>query len=228
LTDRRRPIITAAIIPARGGSIGIKDKNISNLGGRPLIEYALDFCHSTAEIDLVAVSTDSEAIKSVVLKAYPDTLIIDRPENLSGAFSTSEEALIHATKIIETDFNDLEKIVFVQATSPLTKSSDLSRLIKLLEDNDSACFYIDDYCVFLDLDEKSIAEPRVPRQKREPRKREVGNAWAFKKDTFLKYGTRLHGKIGMCKISDIQSLEIDENDDLLLINAVMSSKNWNQ
>ena len=47
-----------ALVPARGGSKGIKRKNITTLGGRPLIEYTIEAALSSKYIDAVIVSTD--------------------------------------------------------------------------------------------------------------------------------------------------------------------------
>ncbi len=55
-----------AIIPARGGSKRIKDKNIADFCGRPMISYALDAARESELFDVIHVSTDSEQIASVV------------------------------------------------------------------------------------------------------------------------------------------------------------------
>ena len=57
-----------AFIPARGGSKGIKDKNIRKLGGKPLIAWPIETALSTPEIDRVIVSTDSEEIAKIAQK----------------------------------------------------------------------------------------------------------------------------------------------------------------
>lgn len=49
-----------AIIPARSGSKGLKDKNIKELCGRPLMAYSIEAAHRSGQFDEVMVSTDSE------------------------------------------------------------------------------------------------------------------------------------------------------------------------
>ena len=212
---------TAAIIPARGGSKGIKNKNIVHLAGRPLIYYALQTCFETDEIDTVIVSTDSENIAKTVLKQFPDVVIINRPKNISGDSSTSEEVILHAIGELEKDNENIENIVFVQATSPLTSSLDISNLLKLLINHDSAGFYIDDYGFFES--QHDLTVPRLPRQERIPLKREVGNAWAFDKEMFKKNKCRLFGNYALCKIERPKDLEIDDYDDLLLIDCILKT-----
>jgi len=213
-----------AIIPARGGSKGIKDKNIISVSGKPLIYYSLEACMNAKEIDVTVVTTDSDLIKSVVLNKYPDTVIIQRPDFLSNDTATSEEALLHAIPLLQKDYESIDKIVFVQATSPLTSSLDLSNLLDNLSYFDSSVFYVDDFCTFFDFesDVDLMKKPRKPRQERTPRRREVGNAWAFRADDFMKYKARLFGNIGLCKIESPRDFEIDEPSDLLVIEAIMS------
>ena len=208
-----------AIIPARGGSVGIPDKNIINLNGNPLIYYTLQACYDTTEIDQVVVTTDSDKIASIVSKLFPKTIIVKRPASLADNISTSEEALLHCIKEIDKQIDGIENIVFVQATSPLTDSTDLSRLIAALRDHDSAAFYIEDYGFFFDYHDMTL--PRIPRQGREPLKRECGNAWAFNKDGFLASKSRLFGRIDLCNIEHPREVEIDEPEDLISVSCLM-------
>jgi len=54
-----------AIIPARGGSKGIPKKNITDLGGLPLIAYSIAACQLAHNIDRIIVSTDDEEIAKI-------------------------------------------------------------------------------------------------------------------------------------------------------------------
>ena len=54
-----------AIIPARAGSKGIKDKNIKNLKGKPLISYTIEEAKKSKQIDKLIVSTDSKEISDI-------------------------------------------------------------------------------------------------------------------------------------------------------------------
>lgn len=54
-----------ALIPARGGSKGIKDKNIISLAGKPLIAYSIEAAKKSKYIDSIVVTTDSEKIAEV-------------------------------------------------------------------------------------------------------------------------------------------------------------------
>jgi CMP-N,N'-diacetyllegionaminic acid synthase len=83
-----------AVIPARGGSQGVKRKNIRPLGGRPLLVWTIDQAKQVTAIDLVVVSTDDPEIKQVAEAA--GVRVVDRPAELATATASTESALLHA------------------------------------------------------------------------------------------------------------------------------------
>jgi N-acylneuraminate cytidylyltransferase len=210
-----------AIIPLRGGSKGIKNKNIVELHGKPLLFYTLKSCFDCDEIDYVAITTDSEEIANVAQKLYPDVLIVQRPNKLASDTATSEDALTHAILELDRLINNIENILFVQATSPLSTSTDFASLLRLLSCYDSGMFYTEDYGHFVEI--HNLKKARLPRQKRTPLKREAGNAWSFKKEGFLKEKVRTFGNIGLIKMDFLRTYEIDEIEDLYLVEALMLS-----
>jgi CMP-N,N'-diacetyllegionaminic acid synthase len=210
-----------AIIPARGGSKEIENKNIIDINGKPLICHSLKACFECKSIDYVAVSTDSDEISKVVREYYPDTIIIKRPFVLATDLATSEGAILHAIDILEKKISKIKNIIFVQATSPLSLPNDFSRMILMLEEFDSVAFYIDDFGFFFDVHDMSI--PRQPRQLRTPLKREVGNAWAFDKNEFKVHKSRLFGNIGYEKIDPPRHLEIDTISDIFMIESILNN-----
>ena len=83
-----------AIIPARGGSKGVKLKNLYPLCGRPLLAYTADVVHQAEYFDRAVVSTDHEEIAHV---ARENTLsVVHRPEELSGDRIGDWDVLHHA------------------------------------------------------------------------------------------------------------------------------------
>ena len=99
---------TVALIPARGGSKGVQNKNIRLLNDEPLIFYSITAA-KYSNVDEVWVSTDSGAIKSASLSV--GAKVIDRPKELAGDNSRSEDALLHFCESEEFD-----RLVFIQAT----------------------------------------------------------------------------------------------------------------
>jgi len=104
-----------AIIPARGGSKRLPNKNILLLGGIPLIAHSILYAqNNSALIDEIYVSTDDPAIKKIALEY--GAKVIDRPENLSGDLEPTASSLKHVLESIE---GTVDNVVLLQATNPL-------------------------------------------------------------------------------------------------------------
>jgi len=107
---------TIAIIPARGGSKRIPEKNIQALGDLSLIEHSIIYAKENKEIiDEVYVSTDNDAIKQIALDF--GVKVIDRPESISGDLEPTVSALKHVLENI--DSKEIENVVLLQPTNPL-------------------------------------------------------------------------------------------------------------
>ena len=91
-----------ALIPARSGSKGIKDKNIKYLGNKPLIGWAIEQCFKSKVFSKIYISTDSKKY-SEIAKKYGPVEIIMRPKKISKDKSTDYEMIKHAIKIVCRD-----------------------------------------------------------------------------------------------------------------------------
>lgn len=100
-----------AVIPARGGSKGIKNKNLKILKKKPLIYWSIKSAKESKLIQNFFVSTESQRIKNVALKY--GSMVIDRPKSLSKDRSKTIEVIKHAIKITKADI-----VVCLQPTSP--------------------------------------------------------------------------------------------------------------
>lgn len=106
---------TIAIIPARGGSKRLPDKNILLLGNYPLLVHSILFAQANSEIiDEVYVSTNEEKIKEIALQY--GAKVIDRPTEISGDFEPTISALKHVLESIE---EQIENVILLQPTNPL-------------------------------------------------------------------------------------------------------------
>ena len=122
---------------ARGGSKGIKDKNLVKIKGKPLIYYTIKEAKKTKEITNYIVSTDSSKIKKVAEK-YKVKVPFLRPKKFSQDSSSSASALKHALIECEKIFNKkFDYVVELMATNPLKKASDIKNIIKILLKNKS-------------------------------------------------------------------------------------------
>jgi N-acylneuraminate cytidylyltransferase len=108
-----------AIIPARSGSKGIKDKNLASLGGHPLIAYSIAAAKLVRRIDRVLISTDSERYAEAGRQYGADVPFL-RPAELSGDASTDADFMRHAMQWVAQNEGDLpEYWVHLRPTTPL-------------------------------------------------------------------------------------------------------------
>ena len=108
-----------AIIPARGGSKGLKGKNIAPINGVPLLAYSIQAAQKSKYVDLCVVSSDCPRILELA-KAY-DSEVIQRPAQLAGDSANSECVVEHVISY----FPDFDLILLLQPTSPLRSSRDI-------------------------------------------------------------------------------------------------------
>ena len=104
---------TIAIIPARGGSKRLPNKNLMLLNGTPLLAHSILFAQKHSFIDAVYVTTDDANIKNCALEY--GAIVIDRPEALSGDFEPTISALKHVLEQIAP----VENVILLQSTNPL-------------------------------------------------------------------------------------------------------------
>lgn len=119
------------VIPARGGSKGIPDKNIRLLDGKPLISYAINAAKDSGIFDIIVTSTDSDRIASVA-EVY-GSQIIKRPPELATDNSLVADTMIHALNQIQKH----DYVVLLEATSPLLIGRDLMMAAKKLIDSNT-------------------------------------------------------------------------------------------
>lgn len=110
-----------AIIPARGGSKRLPNKNILDLGGIPLLAHSIRYALSCGLIDEVYVTTDSAEIKRVAQEF--GAKVIDRPQVLSGDLEPTVSALKH---VLQTIGGGVDNVILLQPTNPLRPENLLS------------------------------------------------------------------------------------------------------
>lgn len=122
------------IIPARGGSKGIPHKNIKELGGKPLICYAIDVARGFTIDDNICVTTDDDAIIKVV-EDYGLNVPFKRPEYLATDNAGTNGVLLHALDYYEQNGCKIDYIVLLQATSPFRRLEDVVGAVNLYDDS---------------------------------------------------------------------------------------------
>ena len=119
-----------ALIPARGGSKGIPQKNIIDLAGKPLISYTIEAANNSKYIDSVVVSTDSDEIAEVAAK-YGARIPFMRGTDISGDTSKSIDVVIDAIQKLNDKGEHFDVLIFLQPTSPLRTTEDIDISLEL-------------------------------------------------------------------------------------------------
>lgn len=119
-----------ALIPARGGSKGIKDKNIVDVCGKPLIAYSIDVAKNSKYVDDVVITTDSERIKEVAEKYGADVPFL-RPAELASDNSKTIDAVIHAVNTLKEFGRNYDILLLLQPTCPLRTTEDIDNSLEL-------------------------------------------------------------------------------------------------
>ena len=209
-----------SVILARGGSKGIPSKNIIDLNGKPLISYTIQ-ASQKSNVDSTWVSTDCPKIKEISKKINAN--VIDRPKEISGDFSKSEEALLHFSKKIDFDI-----LVFIQPTSPLLKSEDINQGIKLLLNDDkcSSVFsvYKQHWLPKWSLDIETLnwdIKNRPMRQEVNEEYIENGAFYITRKSDLLTSKLRYSGTKKVVVMPYLRSFQVDTLDDLNLIKGLL-------
>ena len=130
-----------AIIPARGGSKGLPNKNLRLLNGKPLICYTIEIALSCSYITHVLVSTDSEEIAEVARKAGAWVPSL-RPDELATDMATSIDVYLYTLDLLKMDYSlNFDSFIVLQPTSPLRTLNDVYKSIDIFNVIDLLTFY---------------------------------------------------------------------------------------
>ena len=123
-----------ALIPARFGSERIKDKNIINLFGHPLIAYAINAAIKTKIFDKILVSTDSLKYKKIAEK-YGAEIPFLRPKKISKSFSSDYEWVNYTLKKLEKNDQKFTHFFILRPTNPLRSHNTICNAWNIFKKN---------------------------------------------------------------------------------------------
>ncbi|MFF3437401.1 N-acetylneuraminate synthase family protein [Streptosporangium sp. NPDC002721] len=209
-----------AVVPARGGSVGVPLKNLAAVGGSPLVARAVRACVRAELVDEVVVSTDHEGIAEAARAA--GATVIDRPEELSGSTASSESAVLHALDHVS---EVPEVVILVQCTSAFIDPADLdSAISKVLDGSADVVFSGLETHEFLwsssgaGVNHDPSHRPR--RQDREPHFRETGAFYVMRTAGLRENGHRFFGAVAVQQVPSRHAIEIDTPEDLEIVRAL--------
>ncbi len=126
-----------AVIPARGGSKRIPQKNIKMFAGKPMIAHSIEMALASKLFDRVIVSTDDEEIANVA-REFGAEVPFMRPDELSNDYAATTEVVAHATQWALSQGIALDAVCCIYATAPFIQKADLIRGWEVLNSNDWA------------------------------------------------------------------------------------------
>ena len=208
-----------SLIPARGGSKRLPDKNIRVMCSKPLIAHSIVTSKLCNQINETWVSTNCPKIVAVSKEA--GALVLKRPKELCTDTATSEEALLHFAERVEFDI-----LVFIQATSPLTVFRDIEKGLSYVTEGkaDSVVAVMEDNRFYWDVNRRPVNYDPLNRprtQDKEKWYKETGAFYITTRDALLKSKCRISGKIEFAIMPESRSFEVDTMEDFELIESMM-------
>ncbi|MEK9657113.1 MAG: acylneuraminate cytidylyltransferase family protein [bacterium] len=216
-----------AIIPARGGSKGIKYKNRKLLNGKPLIQYTIEAAQQSI-INEVVVSTDDKEIASIAESL--GVSVIMRPSELAKDDTPTLPVIQHALGQYAEQYN---AIITLQPTSPLRTYKHINAAISLFEKDEHADSLVSVVKVPHNMVPEAMMKVegsyivncvqnyKLRRQDKPNYLARNGAAIYITKREQLNYAI-FGGKIIGYEMSKIDSLDIDEEDDFYIAEALIA------
>jgi CMP-N,N'-diacetyllegionaminic acid synthase len=226
-----------AIIPARGGSKGVKRKNLRFLNGRPLVQYPIVSAQSAAIFDRIVVSTDDDEISHVAIRSGAE--VVRRPPDLSTDSSLVIDAIRYTVKELERANSYVPKIIFLlEPTSPFREREDMVKALEIIDSKvaDSVASFRQTklsptrmWSIELDTVRPLLSgsDPFLPRQNQQIAYELTGEIYAFTRAKLLESSSNsvLLGKVAPLISSSEFSIDIDTELDFLVAETIINYKN---
>ena len=229
-SELQRPHIVA-IIPARGGSKGIPQKNLRSVAGKPLIAHTIGQALAADKVQRVIVSTDDPEIESISRQYGAE--VMRRPGNISDDFASSESALMHVlSELRHHEGYEPDLIVFLQCTSPIRQPMDIDQaILKLQAENADSLLSVVPSHRFIWVEANGETKPlnydyknRPRRQDLQPQFVENGSIYVFKPWVLESLRNRLGGKLALYVMQEDSAWDIDSLFDLEVVDKLMCSR----
>ena len=214
----------AALLPMKGHSERVKDKNIRDFNGRPLFWHILNTLMQCDYISGVHIDTDSRAIADMARGFFPDVHIIERPKELCGDMVSMNAVIKHDIEIVGGEY-----FIQTHTTNPLVRPESLQEgCRRFLEKRDKfdSLFSVNRIQTRLyDAAGKAVNHDPgklIRTQDLPPLYEENSNFYIFSRTSFLKNDTR----IGMCpqmmELARFEASDIDEESDFMLAEQIQN------
>lgn len=204
-----------ALIPARGGSVGVPRKNVRMLAGKPLILHTIDTARHELDADHIVVVTDDDEIAHVA--ATSGVRVVLETEATPAGETLDTKVLRNLPQLRKLGARDGDPILTIQPTSPLVTASAMRRAISALDHHASALTVTDDRHLRWSRDAEGTAVPlyeaRVNRQEIAPAFKETGGVIAARLGDIEHHGTRVIDPVALIELDAEEAVDIDSFAD---------------
>lgn len=224
------------LVTARGGSKGLPRKNVRPLLGKPLVAWSIEAGLRAPSADALVVSTDDADIAQAAREAGARVPFM-RPTELAGDTASSVDVVLHAIDWLATAGEHYDLVVLLEPTSPLRESSDIEAAIELLAVSGagavvSVCRAESLHPAFMyRRDAGGRLRPFLDRQPTGLRRQEIeplyfleGSVYVSRIDMLRERRSFYHDDTVAYEVPKWKSLEIDDLDDFLMIEALLKHK----
>jgi len=218
--------VIPCIIPARGGSKGIRHKNIVPVHGKPLIAWSVEQALASRLVSEVCVATDCQQI----VDAVPDGAVIHWRSQESAMDDAPSEHVLR--EVVDARYRDADAVVFLQATSPMRAMHDIDSAIGVFVATGADSLFSARTIHGYTWEQHSTAiVPRYSQRRRRQddevqRLEENGSIYIFRPGVLEQYHNRLGGKVAVWPMHPLDSFQIDEPDDVRLIESLMEIRGY--
>ncbi len=221
-----------AIIPARSGSKGLKDKNIKLLNGKPLLAYTIEAALKSKCFDTVMVSTDSKKYAKIAME-YGAEVPFLRSQETSKDSASPWEVVKEVLENYRALGKEYDTFTLLQPTSPLRTAQDIRNAYKeLKEKNANAVVSMCELECSMHLVNtlpKSLSmkgfisdeQYNKRRQEIQPYYRFNGAIYISKVKTFMKHMNIYNDKCYAYIRDRSRSYDIDDKNDLKIVEALL-------
>jgi CMP-N-acetylneuraminic acid synthetase len=199
-----------AVIPARGGSKGVPQKNLRMLLGKPLVAWTIETAQRAKSIDKLLVSTDSEEIADVARDYHCDVLM-RRPE-----LATDNATTISVIQDISCQFKEASTFIILQPTSPLRKTNLIDECVQVYQQGDYSNLATGFWCKYIEYGTHN----NMRRQDYKGFFYDDGNVYILSRE-IVSEGLWFGDKIRYYEISKEQNFEIDDEIDFDILEVLM-------
>jgi CMP-N,N'-diacetyllegionaminic acid synthase len=225
-------------ICARGGSKGVKNKNIKRLNGKPLIAYTIEQARESGLFEHIVISTDSDLIATVAQEYGAEVFFKRSPEMASdtaGKLEVIKDAFVRSEEHYQTTYDYL---IDLDATAPLRSVQDIVESYQqfLKDDNDNLITAMPSrrspYFNLVEVDTAGKVtlskklNSNVVRRQDAPKSYDMNaSIYIWKRDILLNEHSIFLDKTGLYVMPEERSIDIDSELDFEFVEFLMKKHN---